>query len=264
MKCTVGGHSGGRDLIHALRIAYDGTRYAGWQRQENAPTVQQALEEALERLLGEKVAVVGAGRTDAGVHADGQVASFPLSRAFPASGLVHGTNHHLPAHVRIVAAAPAPERFHARRSAAAKVYRYRCLEARRVAPERAPFVLAVAAGLDWEAIERATLALPGRHDFSAFASAGGAPGPTERTLFAAGWRREGDERVLRVVGEGFLRGMVRALVGTLLEVGHGRRSVAEFAALLRGGGRDAAGATAPPHGLALERVDYPARDAPLW
>lgn len=251
-------------MIHALRIAYDGSRYAGWQRQENAGTVQQAVEEALERLVGERVTVVGAGRTDAGVHADGQVASFRLNRDFPAAGLVHGTNHHLPSDVRVVAAATAPETFHARRSAVAKVYRYRCLEARFALPERAPYVLAVPTGLDWAAVEAATSTLPGRHDFSAFALAGGAPGPTERTLFAAGWRREGEERVLRLVGEGFLRGMVRALVGTLLDVGGGRRSVGGFAALLAGGVRDAAGATAPAHGLALERVDYGAEAAPLW
>lgn len=251
-------------MIHALRIAYDGTRYAGWQRQQNAGTVQQAVEEALERLAGERVTVVGAGRTDAGVHAEGQVASFRLRRDFPADGLVHGTNHYLPPDVRVVAAAAVPESFHARRSAKAKIYRYRCLEARFALPERAPFVLAVPAGLDWTAIEAATSTLPGRHDFSAFALAGGAPGPTERTLFAAGWRRQGEERVLRLAGEGFLRGMVRAIVGTLLDVGRGRRSVVGFAALLEGGGRDAAGATAPAHGLALERVDYGAGEAPLW
>jgi len=251
-------------MIHALRIAYDGTRFAGWQRQENAGTVQQSVEEALERLLGERVTVVGAGRTDAGVHADGQVASFRLTRDFPAAGLIHGTNHHLPPEIRVVAAAAAPDSFHARRSATAKVYRYRCLETRFAAPEQAPFVLAVPADLDWPSIEAATLALPGRHDFSAFALAGGAPGPTERSLFAAGWSREGSERVLRLAGEGFLRGMVRALVGTLLEVGRGRRSVGGFVALLGGGGRESAGATAPAHGLALERVDYGAGEAPLW
>jgi tRNA pseudouridine38-40 synthase len=251
-------------MDYALRIAYDGTRWAGWQRQANATAVQEVVESALERLLGERVGIVGAGRTDAGVHADGQVASFRLERQFPAAGLVHGTNHHLPADIRVVAAAPAPAGFHPRRSAVAKVYRYRCHPGRLVGPDRAPFVLALPGDLDWRAVETATLALVGEHDFSAFALAGGAPGPTRRTIFAAAWSREGEERVFRIAGEGFLRGMVRAVVGTLLEVGQGRRPTAALAALLTGGERGAAGANAPAHGLALERVDFAAGSAPLW
>ncbi len=251
-------------MNYALWIAYDGTRWAGWQRQTNATAVQEVIETALERLLGERVAIVGAGRTDAGVHADGQIASMRIGRHFPAAGLVHGANHHLPGDIRVVAAAPMADSFHAQRCATAKVYRYRCHEGRFAPADRASFVLPVPSGLDWRAVETATLALPGHHDFSAFALAGGAPGSTLRTIFAASWSREGTERVLRVAGEGFLRGMVRALAGTLLEVGQARRSVADFASLLGGGDRGAAGANAPAQGLALERVDYPAGSAPLW
>jgi len=251
-------------MIHALELAYVGTGYAGWQRQANAATIQARVEEALGRLLGRPVALVGAGRTDAGVHAEGQVASFRLDRELPVSGLVHGVNHFLPEEIRIRRAGAAADGFHARRSACAKVYRYRWFEGRVAPPERAPFVAPIPRGLDWGAIEAAALALRGRHDFAAFARAGGAPGPTERTIFAAACARAGRERVLTVAGEGFLRGMVRALAGTLLEVGAGRRSVADFAGLLAGGARGEAGPTAPARGLCLLRVDYPAGERPLW
>jgi tRNA pseudouridine38-40 synthase len=243
-------------VIARLTLAYAGTRYAGWQRQPNALGVQEVLETALGRLTGEAVAAVAAGRTDAGVHARGQVVSFALARDFPLSGLVHGTNHHLPPDVRVLTAARAAAGFHARRSAVAKLYLYRVHRGRLPPPECAPYVLAWDGALDPSVLAEAARVLVGEHDFGAFAQAGGAPGPTRRRIFAAAWEERGEELVFRITGEGFLRGMVRALVGTLLEIGAGRRDGAGLGALLAGRPRAAAGPTAPARGLVLERVDY--------
>jgi tRNA pseudouridine38-40 synthase len=245
--------------MHALlTVAYVGTRYAGWQRQTNALAVQQVLEEALARLAGGTVATTGAGRTDAGVHAEGQAVSVALPRALPPRALVHGANAELPADVRVVAAREVPRGFDARRQAAAKTYRYRLSRAATIDPAVRPFVAPAPRGLDLAALGAAALALAGRHDFAAFALAGGAATTSVRRIYAASWSAYGDELVFRISGEGFLRGMVRSLVGTLLEVGAGRRSVDALAALLAGGAtRGEAGPTAPAEGLCLERVDYP-------
>jgi len=240
-----------------LTLAYVGTRYAGWQRQANALAVQQVLEEALAALTGETVRTVGAGRTDAGVHADGQTVSLRLERAFPLAGLVHGTNHFLPPDIRVLAAREAPAGYDAQRDAVAKVYRYR-LDRRRVPPPAtAPFVVAAPPGLAPEPLAEAARALAGEHDFSAFVLAGAATRTTVRRIHAASWEEQGPELVFRISGEGFLRGMVRALVGTQLEIATGTRSLAGWGALLAGGRRGEAGPTAPAHGLCLERVLYP-------
>jgi tRNA pseudouridine38-40 synthase len=242
----------------AITLSYRGTAYAGWQRQANAPTVQQAVEEALARLCGESVRVVGAGRTDAGVHARGQVASCALARALPERSLVHGLDHHLPADVRALAAAVMPPGFDARRCAAAKEYRYRLVRAEVLSPLDAPAAVRAPRGLELAPLRDATARLVGRHDFAAFALAGGSHASSVRTVHLAEWIELGPRLVLRVVGDGFLRGMVRSLVGTLLEVGVGRRTPEAFARLLGGGARCDAGPTAPPEGLVLERVAYPA------
>jgi len=257
---------------YRLTVSYRGGGYAGWQRQENARTVQEALEEALGRLLdphgafgplgafGARVRVHGASRTDAGVHARGQVASLELPEPFPPRGLVHGTNHHLPEDVRVLAAADVPAGFHARKHALGKVYSYRLSRAPVLSPLDAPYTVRVPAEIDPARMAQAAALLPGRHDFSAFALAGGAHGQPFRTIRSAVWEEEGDELRFRIEGDGFLRGMVRALVGTLVEVGMGRRAPASFAGLLAGVPRAAAGPTAPAHGLVLERVFYP----PEW
>jgi tRNA pseudouridine38-40 synthase len=172
-------------------------------------------------------------------------------------GLVHGTNHLLPDDVRVLAAAEVPAGFHARKHAAAKEYSYRLSRAEVISPLDAPFCARAPRQVDVVRLAAAAERLRGRHDFSAFAAAGGSHRRPERTLYAAGWLERGDELLFQVVGDGFLRGMVRALVGTLLEVGCGRRSVESFAALLSGGGRGAAGPTAPAHALVLEKVFYP-------
>lgn len=249
--------------IYRLTLSYRGGAYAGWQRQENAVAVQQVVEEALERLLGHPVRVVGASRTDAGVHARAQAAHLELPRDFPPRGLVHGTNRHLPEDVRVLAAAAMPQvspGFHARRHAAGKEYLYRLSRAAVIPPLDSPFVAPAPAALDLDRMARAAAGLPGRHDFSAFALAGGSHGQPFRRIFSARWEGEGDEIAFRIVGEGFLRGMVRALVGTLIEVGTGRRTPEGFAGLLAGRPRGEAGPTAPAHGLVLQRVLYP----PEW
>jgi tRNA pseudouridine38-40 synthase len=249
-----------------LTVAYRGEAYAGWQRQDNALTVQEVLEEALAGTLGEPVTVVAASRTDAGVHARGQVVSLALAAdgeppaARLVRALVHGTNSRLPADVRVLAAAPAPAGFHARRHAAGKEYRYQLRRVEVLSPLDAPFALRVDPRLDVAALQAAAALLPGRHDFTAFAKLGGATTHPFRRIDLAEWVTDGDAVTLRIAGEGFLRGMVRALVGTMLEVARGRRTLESFAALLGGLPRGEAGPNAPAHALFLERVDYP----PEW
>jgi tRNA pseudouridine38-40 synthase len=250
-------------MVFRLIVSYRGGAYAGWQRQPNARTVQQVVEEALARLLGAPVRVVGASRTDAGVHARAQAAHLELPAPFPARALVHGTNHHLPDDVRVMAADLMPAGFHARRSAAAKEYCYRLVRARVLSPLDALFAVAAPPTLDLAAMARAAELLAGRHDFSAFALAGGSHTQPVRRIDSATWEEDGAELRLRIAGEGFLRGMVRALVGTLLEVGIGRRTAEDFGRLLAGAGRAAAGPTAPAHGLTLEQVFYPPEWQPL-
>jgi tRNA pseudouridine38-40 synthase len=246
-----------------LIVSYRGAAYAGWQRQDNALAVQEVLEDALARLLGAPVRAVGASRTDAGAHARGQAVHVEPPAAvarWPLRGLVHGTNRLLPEDVRVLAADRMAAGFHARRCARGKEYCYRLSRAAMLSPLDAPFTLRVPARLDLAAMELAAAALVGRHDFSAFALAGGAHTQPFRTIAAAGFEAAGEDLRFRVLGDGFLRGMVRALVGTLLEVGLGRRSPEQLAALLEGAARGAAGASAPAHGLVLERVLYP----PEW
>jgi tRNA pseudouridine38-40 synthase len=242
---------------YRLTVAYVGTRYAGWQRQPNAPTVQEILERALAEVAGRAVHVVGAGRTDAGVHARGQVASLVLDPPRPVKALVRGANRFLPDDVRVMSAERVPAGFDARRHARSKSYLYRLERAPVIDPFAAPFVVRLPAGVSLPALRRAAALLPGRHDFSAFAKTGGAHRQPVRTLFRVELAEQGSRLLLRFVGDGFLRGMVRSLVGTLLEVARGRLGEARLVELLAGGSRPEAGPNAPAHGLELEAVAYP-------
>ncbi len=243
-------------MVYRLTISYRGAAYAGWQRQPNVTTVQGEVERALHQIFGVELAVTGAGRTDAGVHARGQVAHLVSEDELDERAIVQGVNHHLPEDIRILAAAVAPDDFHARKSATSKEYRYRLSRAPVLSPIDSLFAIRIEAGIEVEAMRVATSHLVGRHDFTAFALAGGAHGQPFRSVLRAEWLELGDELTLSIVGDGFLRGMVRSIVGTLIEVGRGRRAAQDLERLLRGAPRSEAGPTAPAAGLTLERVSY--------
>lgn len=241
-----------------LTLEYDGTGFEGWQAQPaGRRTVQGVLEAALRSVSGRPVRAVGAGRTDAGVHAEGQVASLELSTRLGPETLLRAIDARLPLDLAVRELAPAPPGFHARRDATAKLYRYRIWNGPVRSPLRARYALHVPRPLDAEAMRRAAALLRGRHDFASFQAAGSGVATTVRSLPRLELLgRSGGELALEVEGSGFLRHMVRNLVGTLLEVGRGRRDPEGMSALLAARDRRRAGPTAPAHGLTLVRVDY--------
>ena len=250
-----------------LTLSYDGGAYVGWQRQANGPSIQAEIESALARVEGAPVTVVGAGRTDAGVHAVGQVASLWLRNPIPADALGRALNATLPPDIRVVAVDEAPASFHARFDAVAKVYRYRLLRGPVASPFERRYGWHVGDALDLDRMATAGRLLVGEHDFAAFQATGSDTVTTVRRLHALTLRPgvsgtvPGDETgggatLVEVRGDGFLRHMVRIIVGTLVDVAAGRTTPAAVEAALRTGDRGAAGPTAPPHGLFLARVDY--------
>lgn len=243
----------------ALLVAYHGGAFHGFQRQPGFPTVQEELERAWTAVTGETAVVHGSGRTDTGVHAWGQVVHFSTSSRIPAGRIQAAMNAYLPEEAVVRAGAEVPADFHARASARGKRYVYRLA----VSPIR-PVLHAGMAGwerrrepLDLAAMRRAAAGLRGRHDFAAFAAAGRTSRTTVRTLREIRIRPTRGGALLVFEGDGFLYRMVRNLVGTLLEVGRGRRAPEWAAAVLASGERARAGATAPPEGLCLWRVLYP-------
>lgn len=252
-----------------LTLAYDGAAYVGWQRQANGPSVQRCLELALEAFDPQPVTVVGAGRTDAGVHALAQVASVRLSHPIAPSALMRAANGRLPADIRVLSVEAVPDDFHARFRATAKTYRYRLLGGTVVSPFERRYGWHVPGQLDFASMVAAGRLLVGEHDFAGFQASGSDVRTTRRTMFevrvsspvAGPWASDEETRetvaTIDVRGSGFLRHMVRIMVGTLVEVGLGRRDAASVSRALELASRDAAGQTAPPCGLFLVRVEYP-------
>ena len=250
-----------RAVTIKMTIAYVGTRYAGWQIQPGRPTIQGVLEEQLSRLLQEPITLLGAGRTDSGVHAMGQVASLETTRHVPLDGLRRGMNARLPEDIRILEAAAATDGFHARSDARGKEYAYRFSRGEVTSPFRAPFVCPVRGDLDLEAMRRATPGFEGRHDFTSLAPASCELEDRVRTITLARIEEEREEVVVRIRGDGFLRHMVRTIAGTLLDIGRGRREASDVPGILAARDRRAAGTCAPARGLTLVKVFYAGADA---
>jgi tRNA pseudouridine38-40 synthase len=240
-----------------LVVEYDGTALCGWQRQPNGPTVQEHLEVALATLLQHAATVTGASRTDAGVHARGQVATFRTERTIPLHGIRRGLNSLLPDAIAIREAAEAPDEFHARFSASGKHYRYTIL----ARPDRSPRwrdrAWHHAKPLDRDAMRAAAAVLVGEHDFAAFRAAGCSAKTTIRRIDSIELADDGELVQIDVRGNAFLRNMVRILVGTLVEAGTGDRTPAQVVEILANRDRTKAGITAPPQGLELVSVRYP-------
>lgn len=240
-----------------LTLAYDGSAYHGFQRQENAVTVQAVLEKALRTLFGDFAKFAASGRTDTGVHARGQVVSFYTQGAIPADRIVRALNSLLPPDVAAVAAEEAPLAFHARCSARSKLYRYRIRQGETPDPFARNYAWYLRQPLDVAAMNAGLAHVCGTHDFSAFQAAGGSIRNPVRTLYTARCAQNAENWLEFVFwGNGFLYHMVRNLVGTAVDIGRGRRAPAEMRRILESGDRHQAGATAPPQGLYLEAVRY--------
>jgi tRNA pseudouridine38-40 synthase len=277
-----------------LTLAYDGTNFRGWQVQPGEVTVQGELQAALGRITGESPLPQGSGRTDAGVHALAQVASFDLQANIPPANLLRALNRTLPPSIRILETKTVPSTFHARHSAVAKTYEYRIFRGEICPPFLARYVLAYPGPMDVETLQRSAQLFEGEHDFLSFAAtdpdlasrnlasseepnqkvkATPAPPPalppsSIRTIFSSQWEQRQTEAggilVYRVRGNGFLHHMVRNLVGTMLEVGRGRLKLEEISGIIAARSRSAAGPTAPAKGLFLHSVEYaPEEDLPV-
>ena len=244
-----------------MTLAFDGTAYCGFQRQENGPTVQQAAEEALLALTGEECRLTGCSRTDAGVHARGLVCHFDSATRIPPEKIAFALNTRLPEDIRARDSAAAPEGFHARYSACGKIYRYTVANGRHAPAIGRQYCWHVPLPLDEARMRDAAEPLLGRHDFRAFAASGSVAATTVRTIWRLRIERRGENVELTVLGDGFLYNMVRILAGTLAEIGEGRRDPACVADALRTGNRLLLGATAPARGLVLETALYEGEEA---
>jgi tRNA pseudouridine38-40 synthase len=241
-----------------LIMEYDGTRYHGFQWQAGLPSVQGKVEEAVERLTRERCRVIAASRTDAGVHAQGQVVSFRTGSSLPIHAFVSGLNYYLPRDISVKAAYKVDGSFNVRRDALSREYCYYILNSLTRSPIREAYSYLVTSPLDIEAMNRACQALIGEHDFTSFASCDGASiRSTVRCVFRAEVQRDGELVTFHMAANSFLPHQVRNTVGTLIRVGLGKMSVDEFDSIIQARKRGMAGPTAPARGLCLTRINYP-------
>ena len=239
-----------------LVVAYDGSCYHGFQKQKDYETIQSILEEKLAMLCGERVVIAGSGRTDAGVHALAQTVTFTTNGRIPCANMVRASRRLLPRDIVVLSAEEMPEGFHALFSACWKIYEYRVLFGTQPDPFRMRYTWQMPNELNVAAMNAAALLLLGTHDFSAFRSSGSVDSSPIKTIYEAAWRREGRELVFRIAGDGFLYHMVRNIVWSLVQVGLGKRTEADFAAELRAKRCEFLNEPAPAEGLYLAEVCY--------
>ena len=237
-------------------MAYDGTDFHGWQVQPQLRTIQGELETALQKLFNHDLTVTGSGRTDAGVHAHGQVANVETIRAMDTDAVLRGVNALLPIEIRVHSVEEVSEDFHARRSARSKTYEYHVWRNSIVSPFQCRYVYAFRYPLDADAMDKGAEYFVGTHDFTSFCAAATEVEDRTRTIFEASWHRSKDRWVFRIRGNGFLQYMVRTITGTLLEVGQGRRQPEDVLQIFEALDRRSAGPSLPAHGLHLIEVEY--------
>jgi tRNA pseudouridine38-40 synthase len=243
-------------MLVKLTLEYDGTDYFGWQMQAGQDSIQARLEGALERIFSAPVRVHGSGRTDAGVHARGQVASARLPREFDLAELQRALNALLPADIVVLRAERASDDFDPRRNARSRVYEYRILNRATPSAFEYRYAWLVRDPLEIDAMNAAARAFPGTHDFAAFRTLGSGEKTTTRRVIASEWRRDGEMLIYRVEATSFLRHMVRTMVGAMVDAGRGRTGAREIAELIASRDRSMAPAPAPAAGLFLVEVRY--------
>lgn len=243
-------------MIIKLIVCYDGTNYCGWQIQKNQISVQQVLEKAIKQITGETVKVAGSGRTDAGVHAEGQVCSFETNCNIPPENFAKALNTVLPADVKAVKSQKATENFNARKSAKKKTYVYSLYLSQTQNPLKERYASRIDCDLDLEKMIKASKLLLGKHDFVAFSSVGSSVKTTVREIYDLSIDKTGEDIKISVTGNGFLYNMVRIIVGTLVKAGKGDIEEKEIEKMLNGGNRALGGATMPAKGLCLKEVCY--------
>ncbi len=237
-------------------VAYDGTNYCGWQVQPNGITVEEVLNRSLSKLLGEKIEVMGASRTDSGVHSLGNVAVFDTNTRMPADKIAFALNQRLPEDIVVQGSCEVPSDWHPRYQESTKTYEYRILNRTFRMPTRRLDTYFYHYPLDVEQMSEAASYLVGTHDFASFCAANAQVKSTVRTIYSCTAQKENDIITIRVTGNGFLYNMVRIIAGTLIEVGAGKRRPEEIKDILAAENRDAAGPTAPAQGLTMMGIEY--------
>lgn len=237
-------------------VAYDGTGYHGWQQQDNGITIESELNRCLSELLGEDIRVIGASRTDAGVHALGNVAVFDTESRIPAEKISYALNQRLPEDIRIQKSEETAADWHPRRRESRKTYEYRIYRGEFPMPVKRLYSYFTYNSLDVERMREAAGFLEGEHDFKSFCQTGAQVESTVRTVYSLRIEEQGADLVLRICGNGFLYNMVRIIAGTLMEVGQGKREPQSMPDILKACSRSAAGPTAPAHGLTLIGYEY--------